>query len=308
MKILITGGTGLIGTPLVQALVARSHQITVLSRSPQKVYSHFCKAVECWTSLSDKKDLNDFDAIINLAGEPIAEKRWTDEQKKLLCDSRWKITQRLTELVMASETPPQVFLSGSAVGYYGDQGQSVITEFDEPHDEFTHLLAQHWEALAQNAESEKTRVCLMRTGLVLSPKGGLLGKVLPLFKIAAGGPIGHGKQYMPWIHINDMVKAICFLLETPTLSGPFNMTAPYPVHNDQFAAILGDVINRPSFVRTPAFVIKAMLGESATLVLGGQQAIPKRLEEAGFKFEFVDLKSALIDLLVENENEDVSSH
>ncbi|MGO2336832.1 TIGR01777 family oxidoreductase [Providencia sp.] len=301
MKILITGGTGLIGTQLVQELVSRSHQITVLSRSPQKVYSLFCKAVECWTSLSDKKNLNDFDAIINLAGEPIAEKRWTDEQKKILCDSRWKITQQLTELINASETPPAVFLSGSAVGYYGDQGQSVITEFDQPHDEFTHQLAQHWEALAQNAQSSATRVCLMRTGLVLSPKGGVLEKVLPIFKMAAGGPIGHGKQFMPWIHIDDMVRAICFLLDTPELSGPFNMTAPYPVHNDQFAAILGDIINRPAFVRTPAFVIKTMLGESAALVLGGQQAIPKRLEDAGFEFKFVELKEALTDLLVKDD-------
>ncbi|MGJ3352928.1 TIGR01777 family oxidoreductase [Providencia sp. Je.9.19] len=301
MKILITGGTGLIGTQLVQELVSRSHKITVLSRSPQKVYSLFCKAVECWTSLGDKKNLNDFDAIINLAGEPIAEKRWTDEQKKILCDSRWKITQQLTELINASETPPAVFLSGSAVGYYGDQGQSVITEFDQPHDEFTHQLAQHWEALAQNAQSSATRVCLMRTGLVLSPKGGVLEKVLPIFKMAAGGPIGHGKQFMPWIHIDDMVRAICFLLDTPELSGPFNMTAPYPVHNDQFAAILGDIINRPAFVRTPAFVIKTMLGESAALVLGGQQAIPKRLEDAGFEFKFVELKEALTDLLVKDD-------
>ena len=299
MKILITGGTGLIGTPLVQQLVAQQHQVVVLSRSPQKVYSHFNQRVECWTSLSDKTQLNDFDAVINLAGEPIVEKRWNDEQKKLLCDSRWKLTQRLAELIAASETPPAVFLSGSAVGYYGDQGQSVVTEDEQPNDEFTHQLTQHWEALAVNAASDKTRVCLMRTGLVLSPKGGLLAKVLPMFKMGAGGPIGHGKQYMPWIHINDMVKAICFLLNTPTLSGPFNMTAPYPVHNDQFAAILGDVLNRPAFVRTPAFVIQAIMGESAVMVLGGQQAIPKRLEEAGFEFEFIDLKDALTHLLVE---------
>lgn len=302
MKILITGGTGLIGTPLTQKLISLGHQITVLSRSPQKVYSHFCKAVECWTSLNNVNNLNGFDAVINLAGEPIAGKRWTDEQKKRLCDSRWKITQRLTELIMASDMPPSVFLSGSAVGYYGDQGQTVVTEDDQPHDEFTHQLTQHWEALAENAASEKTRVCLLRTGLVLSPNGGLLAKLLPIFKLGLGGPIGHGKQYMPWIHINDMVNAIGFLLVSPTLSGPFNMTAPYPVHNDQFSAILGDVLNRPSFIRTPAFMIKAMLGESAALVLGGQQAIPKRLEEAGFEFGFIELKVALEDLLVSKES------
>ncbi|BBG59306.1 MULTISPECIES: TIGR01777 family oxidoreductase [Providencia] len=297
MKILITGGTGLIGTQLVQELVMHSHQVTVLSRSPQKVYSLFCKAVECWTTLNDKTNLNDFDVVINLAGEPIAEKRWTADQKKILCDSRWKITQKITDLIKASSNPPSVFLSGSAVGYYGDQGQSVITEVDQPHDEFTHDLAARWEAIAQEAESPKTRVCLLRTGLVLSPNGGLLAKILPIFKMGAGGPIGHGKQYMPWIHIKDMVKAICFLMETPGLSGPFNMTSPYPVHNDQFAAMMGDVTNRPSFIRTPAFAVRAVLGESATLLLGGQQAIPKRLEEAGFEFEFIELRIALEDLL-----------
>lgn len=296
MRILITGGTGLIGAPLVQRLVARSDKVTVLSRSPQKVYSLFCKAVDCWTTLQDKQNLNDFDAIINLAGEPIAEKRWSDEQKKLLCDSRWKLTQRLTQLITASETPPHAFISGSAVGYYGDQGQVVVTETEQPHDEFTHQLCQQWEALAQNAQSEATRVCLLRTGIVMSLNGGALAKVLPIFKMGAGGPIGHGKQFMPWIHINDMVSAICFLLYNPTLSGPFNMTAPYPVHNDQFAAILGEVINRPAFIRTPAFAIKAVLGEAATLVLGGQQAIPQRLEEAGFQFDFINLKIALEDL------------
>lgn len=175
MRILITGGTGLIGTPLVQRLVARSDEVTVLSRSPQKVYSHFCKAVECWTSLQDKTNLNEFDAVINLAGEPIAEKRWSEEQKKLLCDSRWKITQRLTELIAASDTP-HTFLSGSAVGYYGDQGQVVVDESEQPHDEFTHYLCQHWEALAQNAQSDSTRVCLLRTGIVLSLKGGALAE------------------------------------------------------------------------------------------------------------------------------------
>lgn len=297
MRILITGGTGLIGTQLVQALVMHSHQVTVLSRSPQKVYSLFCKAVECWTTLSDRKNLNEFDAVINLAGEPIAEKRWTTAQKQILCESRWKITQQLTDLIKASETPPNVFLSGSAVGYYGDQGQSVVTESDQPHDEFTHQLAARWEAIALEAQSSKTRVCLLRTGLVLSPKSGLLAKILPIFKMGAGGPIGHGKQYMPWIHINDMVKAILFLMETPDLSGPFNMTSPYPVHNDQFAAMMGDVLNRPSFVRTPAFAVRGVLGESATLLLGGQQAIPKRLEEAGFAFEFIELRIALEDLL-----------
>lgn len=170
MRILITGGTGLVGTPLVQALIARKYQVVVLSRSPQKVYSRFCSAAENLNSLNDITHLNDIDAVINLAGEPIADKRWSEEQKKLLCESRWQITERLSELINASETPPAVFLSGSAVGWYGDQGQSVVTEDDEPNQEFTHTLCDRWESLAMKAQSEKTRVCLLRTGIVLSRK------------------------------------------------------------------------------------------------------------------------------------------
>ncbi|VEB70850.1 Epimerase family protein SA0724 [Providencia rustigianii] len=176
MKILITGGTGLIGTQLVQELVMHSHQVTVLSRSPQKVYSLFCKAVECWTTLNDKTNLNDFDVVINLAGEPIAEKRWTADQKKILCDSRWKITQKITDLIKASSNPPSVFLSGSAVGYYGDQGQSVITEVDQPHDEFTHDLAARWEAIAQEAESPKNSRMSTANRVSIVPKWWIISK------------------------------------------------------------------------------------------------------------------------------------
>lgn len=186
MRILITGGTGLVGTPLVQALIARKYQVVVLSRSPQKVYSRFCSAAENLNSLNDITHLNDIDAVINLAGEPIADKRWSEEQKKLLCESRWQITERLSELINASETPPAVFLSGSAVGWYGDQGQSVVTEDDEPNQEFTHTLCDRWESLAMKAQSEKTRVCLLRTGIVLSPEGGALAKLLPVYRAGLG--------------------------------------------------------------------------------------------------------------------------
>ncbi|WP_421549690.1 TIGR01777 family oxidoreductase [Morganella morganii] len=297
MRILITGGTGLVGTPLVQALIARKYQVVVLSRSPQKVYSRFCSAAENLNSLNDITHLNDIDAVINLAGEPIADKRWSEEQKKLLCESRWQITERLSELINASETPPAVFLSGSAVGWYGDQGQSVVTEDDEPNQEFTHTLCDRWESLAMKAQSEKTRVCLLRTGIVLSPEGGALAKLLPVYRAGLGGPIGNGRQYMPWIHISDMVSAILFLLDDPAQNGPFNMTAPYPSHNEQFAAALAQILHRPHLLRVPAFVVKALMGEAAVLVLGGQNALPKRLEEAGFGCQFINLEEALRDLL-----------
>lgn len=297
MRILITGGTGLIGTPLVQALIARKHHVVVLSRSPQKVYSRFCSAAQHLNSLAGLTHLNDIDAVINLAGEPIADKRWSKEQKERLCESRWKITERLTTLINASDTPPAVFLSGSAVGWYGDQGQAVVTEAEEPHPEFTHTLCARWEALALWAQSDKTRVCLMRTGIVLSPEGGALAKMLPLYRAGLGGPVGNGRQYMPWIHISDMVSAILFLLDNDAMSGTFNMTAPYPCHNEQFSAVLAQVLHRPHLLRVPAFVIKAILGEAAVLVLGGQNALPERLETAGFTCQFINLEDALRDLL-----------
>ncbi|MDX7999539.1 TIGR01777 family protein [Xenorhabdus sp. Reich] len=297
MRILITGGTGLIGHQLTCQLLSLSHSITILSRSPQKVYSLFSDRVECWTTLNDQHDLNDFDAVINLAGEPIADKRWTPKQKEELCQSRWQLTEHLSKLINTSESPPSVFISGSAVGYYGDQGQSVVTENDPPHDEFTHQLCARWEQLALQAASDKTRVCLLRTGIVLAHKGGALQKILPLFRWGLGGAIGNGKQYMPWIHLDDMVNGIYYLLVSPELHGPFNMTSPYPVHNDHFSNTLANALHRPALVRIPAFVLKAVMGEAATLVLTGQQAIPKKLEEGGFGFRYFQLEEALKDVL-----------
>ncbi|PHM38364.1 TIGR01777 family oxidoreductase [Xenorhabdus innexi] len=300
MHILVTGGTGLIGRQLVYQLLSLSHSITVLSRSPQKVYSLFSDQVECWTTLNDRNCLDGFDAVINLAGEPIADKRWTPKQKNKLCQSRWELTEKLSSLIRTSESPPSVFISGSAVGYYGDQGQAVVSEDDPPHDEFSHQLCERWEKLALQAKSEKTRVCLLRTGIVLARHGGALRKMLPMFRLGLGGAIGSGRQYMPWIHIDDMVNGIYYLLISSELDGPFNMTSPYPVHNDQFSAILAKVLHRPAVCRVPAFVLKIVMGEAAALVLGGQQAIPKRLEEAGFGFCYFELEEALNNLLTEN--------
>ncbi|SFN56424.1 TIGR01777 family oxidoreductase [Xenorhabdus japonica] len=302
MRILITGGTGLIGHRLTDQLLSLSHSITILSRSPQKVDSLFSDRVECWTTLNDLRDLNGFDAVINLAGEPIINKRWTPKQKEILCQSRWQLTEQLSKLIKASNSPPSVFISGSAVGYYGDQGQSVVTEDDSPHNEFAHQLCERWEQLALQARSDKTRVCLLRTGIVLAPKGGALQKMLPLFRLGLGGAISNGKQYMPWIHIDDMVNGIYYLLISPELHGPFNMTSPYPVHNELFSSTLASVLHRPAFIRIPEFVLKIMMGEAAELVLGGQQAIPKRLEEAGFGFRYFQLEEALQDVIKAKNN------
>ncbi len=296
MKILVTGGTGLIGGHLVPRLQELGHQVTVLTRHRDTAREKLNDRVTLWDSLEDKQNLDGFDAVINLAGEPIADKRWTTEQKDRLCQSRWRITQKLADLINASESPPSVLISGSATGYYGDLGEVVVTEEEPPHNEFTHKLCARWEQIACEAQSDKTRVCLLRTGVVLAPKGGILGKMVPPFRLGLGGPIGNGRQYLAWIHIDDMVNAILWLLDND-LRGPFNMVSPYPVRNEQFAHALGHALQRPAILRVPATVIRLLMGESSVLVLGGQRALPKRLEAAGFPFRWYDLEEALADVV-----------
>lgn len=296
MQILITGGTGLIGSHLVPRLLETGHDITVVTRSPEAARGKFDPRVTLWKGLNDHANLDGFDAVINLAGEPIADKRWTEAQKQRLCQSRWQVTERLVEMFKASQTPPSVLISGSAAGYYGDLGEVVVTEDEPPHNEFTHKLCARWEQIACGAQSENTRVCLLRTGVVLAPKGGILGKLLPIFRLGLGGPIGSGRQYLAWIHVDDMVNGILWLLNND-LRGPFNMVSPYPVRNEQFSHSLGHVLNRPAFMRVPAAAVKLMMGESAVLVLGGQRALPKRLEESGFGFRYFDLEEALADVV-----------
>ncbi|MFG6654058.1 TIGR01777 family oxidoreductase [Scandinavium sp. M-37] len=296
MKILITGGTGLIGRHLIPRLLELGHSIIVVTRSPEKARQLLDARVELWKGLSECSNLDGIDAVINLAGEPIADKRWTEEQKQRLCNSRWQITQKLVELIAASSQPPGVFISGSAAGYYGDLGEVVVTEDEPPHNEFTHKLCARWEQIACGAQSDATRVCLLRTGVVLAPKGGILGKMVPPFKLGLGGPIGNGRQYLAWIHIDDMVNGILWLLDN-ALRGPFNMVSPYPVRNEQFAHALGHALHRPAVLRAPATAVRLLMGESSVLVLGGQRALPKRLEDAGFTFRWYDLEEALGDVL-----------
>ncbi|MNY19516.1 Epimerase family protein [compost metagenome] len=189
-----------------------------------------------------------------------------------------------------------MLISGSAVGYYGDLGEVVVTEEEPPHNEFTHKLCARWEQIACGAQSDTTRVCLLRTGVVLAPKGGILAKMLPVFKLGLGGPMGSGRQYLAWIHIDDMVNGILWLLDND-LRGPFNMVSPYPVRNEQFAHALGHALKRPAVLRAPATAIRLMMGESSVLVLGGQRALPKRLEASGFAFRWYDLEEALGDVV-----------
>ncbi|PXA71104.1 TIGR01777 family oxidoreductase [Vibrio sp. 11986-1-5] len=299
MNIFITGGTGLIGRELIKQLI--THDIVILTRDitkAQRQLAHANTKISFISDINQWHDLNHFDAVINLAGEPIADKRWTAKQKQRICQSRWQLTEQLVELIHASTTPPKIFLSGSAVGYYGDQQDHPFDEsLQVQNQQFSHHVCAVWEQTAMRAQSSRTRVCLMRTGIVLSPEGGALKKMLPPYRLGLGGPIGCGTQYMPWIHISDMVRAIVFLLETEHAQGAFNMCAPHPVTNALFSQTLAASIRKPHFLTTPRWAIQLLLGEASELLFDSLRAKPKKLTELGFQFNFSRIEPALKHLL-----------
>lgn len=297
MKILITGGTGFIGQALCPTLLAAGHTLTVLSRSPDKVATLFDNQVAPLSTLQELEDSDHFDAIINLAGAPIFGGRWTDKRKQILLHSRIDITQGLVKFIARSKTKPKVFLSGSAIGFYGDQGDNTVDEFSLGHDDFGHQLCTEWENEAEKAKKYDVRVCLLRTGLVVGKNGGFLQKMILPFKLGLGGPLGSGTQWMSWIHIQDHVGICLALINNAEFDGKFNLTAPNPVTNKNFTRILADLLNRPAFFKIPAWVLRLMLGEMSALLLGGQRVIPKRMLNAGFQFKFPELKTALRDVL-----------
>ncbi|MVV50865.1 TIGR01777 family protein [Pseudomonas sp. PB120] len=296
MHILLTGGTGLIGRQLCRLWLSQGHSLTVWSRKPATV------AKLCGASVRGIARLEDLaqepvDAIINLAGAPIADRPWTSRRKALLWSSRITLTETLLTWLETREQKPQVLISGSAIGWYGDGGERELTEQSPPViDDFASQLCIAWEETAQRAEALGVRVILIRTGLVLSAEGGFLSRLLLPFKLGLGGPLGSGRQWMPWIHIDDQIALIDFLLHQNEASGPYNACAPKPVRNREFAKTLGSVLHRPAFMPMPALALKVGLGELSLLLLGGQKALPARLLEAGFTFRFNDLRAALDDL------------
>lgn len=292
MNLLITGGTGLVGRNVINALP--DADITVLTRDTESAAKTLPDKITLVSSLSEIPDFSVFDGIINLAGEPIADKRWTPLQKQRICQSRWDITAQLVSRINACETPPAVFLSGSAIGYYGRQGDKTVTEESHhAHDEFTHQVCAKWENLAAGVKNEETRVCLLRTGVVLTEEGGALPKMSLPFKLGVGGKISDGQQYLSWIHIDDMVNAILFLLNDPHASGAFNLTAPEPQTNAEFSSQLASALHRPNLFFVPAFVMKLVLGEAADMILTGQRVLPDKLTKAGFRFTYPTLDLAL---------------
>lgn len=297
MNILITGGTGFIGQRLCAALRRDAHQLWVLSRQPARVGALCGADVQALERLEALAPDQRIDAVINLAGEPIADKRWSQSQKKKLVDSRMDTTRAINDWIQRAEHKPEVLISGSAIGFYGDTGAREVTEDSPPVNEFTHQLCRDWEDEALKAEAQGVRVALLRTGIVLGKGGGALRKMLPAFRFGLGGPIGRGDQWMSWIHRDDMVGIILFLLQHDHLSGAFNATAPHAVMNRQFTRTLGQVLRRPTVLPMPAFVLKLLFGEMSHLLLTGQKVIPQRLLDHGYEFRYEELDDAFREIL-----------
>jgi len=299
-KVLITGGTGFIGRALCKQLSLKGAEVTVLSRHPEKVPELCGSSATGINSLEELDSAAKFDTVINLAGEPIADRRWSGSQKERLGKSRIDLTKDLLVCLKRMEQKPECLISGSAVGYYGDQGDMEVDEATAAHDEFTHQLCRDWEAEALRAEELGIRVCIIRTGLVVGKDGGFLSKMLPPFRAGLGGPIGNGSQWMPWIHMDDIVALILFLIERKDIRRIFNGTAPQPVTNREFTKTLADLLKRPALLPAPALALKLALGEMSRLLLTGQRALPKAALGAGFVFRFEELRPALEDVLSKN--------
>ena len=302
MRIIMTGGTGLLGRPLSAALASDGHEITVLSRQPDKVKDMPAgvklagwdgETSQGWGQLADGAD-----AIINFAGAGIGDGRWNDERKQQIRQSRTKAGKAVMEAVAAAKARPKVLIQASAVGYYGTQtGDKTVTEAASPGSDFLAKVCFDWEASTAAVKKLGVRRPVLRTGIVLANEGGAFPKLLLPFKLFAGGPLGSGKQWLPWIHIADQIAAIQFLLHNEAADGPFNLSAPTPVTNSEMAKAIGEVMGRPAIVPAPAFAMRTALGEMATLVLDGQRAVPSKLQALGFQFKYETVLPALRDLL-----------
>lgn len=292
MTVVIAGGTGLLGTALVRALRADRHRVLVLTRHPRhdddRSWSPDPAASRDWMRVVDGAD-----ALINLAGESIAGGRWTHARKTAIRDSRVQATSALvTALATAARRPP-VFLSASAIGIYGNRGDEPLTEDSSAGSDFLAGVCRDWERLALEA-APASRVVRLRTGLVLDRRGGALPQLALPFRLFAGGPIGSGRQYMSWIHIDDWVAMVQWVLATSAVSGAINLTAPTPVTNEEFSRTLGRVLHRPAFMRAPAMALRLVMGEMAdALVLGGQRVLPARAQTMRYTFKYDSLPAAL---------------
>lgn len=301
MKIVIAGGSGFLGTALTRELANNGHEVLILTRQEPRRERLAGVTDVPWTPNGQRgpwaSTLDGADAVVNLAGESIAAKRWSPAQKQKLRQSRLLATRSLTTAIRESGRPPRVLLSGSAVGYYGDRGLETLTEISPPGHDFLAGLAREWEAAADEV-ANLTRVALLRTGIVLDRREGALPKMLPPFKMFVGGPLGSGAQYMPWIHRDDWVRLTAWAISHEGARGPLNVTAPNPVTNAEFSKALGRALNRPSLLPAPPFALRLMLGEMAdALLLSGQRALPVRATDLGFSFRYANIDEALANVL-----------
>jgi hypothetical protein len=287
----ITGASGLIGRPLVEALRARGDDVTILSRDPERGVT--------WDPLSEPaphEALTGRDAVIHLAGENVAQ-RWTDSARRSIRESRVIGTQALLDGLRDADPRPGVLVSASAVGYYGDRGPDVLDEDSPPGADWLAGVCVDWEAAAAAAAGLDMRVCSLRTGVVLSPHGGALAKLLPPFRAGLGGPVAGGDQYMPWIHLDDVVRMYLAAVDGPAWTGPVNATAPTPVTNRDFSKALGRALHRPAIAPVPGLAVRLLFGKMSEIVTAGQRAVPRRPAELGYEFAHPDLDLALADLL-----------
>jgi uncharacterized protein (TIGR01777 family) len=296
MKLVITGATGLIGSALVDRLWNQFHSLVLLSRRPPTEIGVAKKEWFAWTPGASgewEKTIDGADGVINLAGEPIAGKRWSAAQKQKLRLSRIGSTRSLVSAIAKAQNKPKFLLNASAVGYYGPHGDETITESTPPGSDFLARLCADWEAEAKKAEAHGVRVAIVRTGIVLARGQGALKKMVPPFKMFLGGPLGSGNQWMPWIHIEDEIGLLLFLMENENARGAFNATAPNPVTMEEFARALGQALNRPSWVSVPPSVLALMVGEMADVLLAGQRAVPEAALKLGYVFKNPTIVGAL---------------
>ncbi|MBI4115524.1 MAG: TIGR01777 family protein [Candidatus Omnitrophica bacterium] len=301
MRIVLTGGTGFIGSALRESLIEKGHEVVILTRRASREnqpgirtrYRYWNPAEEgAW-----QKEVDGVDGVINLAGEPLVGKRWTRAQKQMLLESRTGSTQAIVRAIRNAKKKPLFLINASAVGYYGAHGDEKLTE-ENPHGkDFLGQLCQAWEAHALRAQDFGVRVVLIRIGIVLEKGGGALAKMRPPFNLGLGGPLGTGEQWMSWIHLADLIRLFHLAVEKKEIQGPVNGTAPNPVTMLEFAKTLGKVLHRPAVFPVPAFLLKILLGEMADVLLTGQRVIPKKAFSQGFTFQFPTLREAFLEIL-----------
>lgn len=297
MKILITGGTGFLGSTLCQSLLIQGHEVSVLSRHCNSVTSICGSSVKAIANFDQLTAKDDWQAIINLAGAPIFDAQWSTARKQLIRSSRIDFTNELVKYLSSMNTPPEVLISGSAIGYYGNQGDNILTEQSNIRTDFSQQLCSDWEQAAMQAENIGVRVCLIRTGLVLGHGGGLLQRMLVPFRLGFGGRLGNGKQWMSWIHRQDWLAMVEIMLNDKTMRGAYNATAPNPVTNEEFTKTLADCLKRPALLPLPGWLLNKILSERAELILGSQRVLPERLLAHSYQFLYPDLISALNEVL-----------